>query len=254
MRSSASAAARSACGWPGGSGPSPIRPSTWPRGSPRPSWSWSARPWPASSRTSARRRAHCPEGTLITDAGSTKQAIVAALDEGLAPRLPLPGQPSHGRQREDRRQPRAGRPLRRPRDGPHPHAATPGPRTSTCWRNSGRRWARWSFSMAPEEHDRALAITSHLPHLAAAALASTVPEQLLPADRHRHPRHHPVGRRRPEALEADSPAKSRERAGRLGAIWNAKLSALHAALRDGNEAELERFLTTAKKNRDALGS
>ena len=31
--------------------------------------------------------------------------------------------------------------------------------------------------MAPEEHDRALAITSHLPHLAAAALAATLPEQ-----------------------------------------------------------------------------
>ena len=31
--------------------------------------------------------------------------------------------------------------------------------------------------MSAEEHDRALAITSHLPHLAAAALATTVPEQ-----------------------------------------------------------------------------
>jgi len=36
--------------------------------------------------------------------------------------------------------------------------------------------------------------------------------------------------------------------------YGAKLSALHAALRDSNEAELDRFLTTAKKNRDALGS
>ena len=36
--------------------------------------------------------------------------------------------------------------------------------------------------------------------------------------------------------------------------YGAKLTALHAALRDGNEADLERFLTTAKKNRDALGS
>ena len=31
--------------------------------------------------------------------------------------------------------------------------------------------------MSPEEHDRALAMTSHLPHLAAAALAAAVPEQ-----------------------------------------------------------------------------
>ena len=49
--------------------------------------------------------------------------------------------------------------------------------------------------MSPEEHDRALAITSHLPHLAAAALAATVPGAILPAVRHRHPRHNPAGRR-----------------------------------------------------------
>jgi prephenate dehydrogenase len=36
--------------------------------------------------------------------------------------------------------------------------------------------------------------------------------------------------------------------------FGATLSAMHAALRDGDEAELERFLTLAKKNRDALGS
>jgi hypothetical protein len=34
----------------------------------------------------------------------------------------------------------------------------------------------------------------------------------------------------------------------------AKLSAVHVALRDGNEADLEQFLINAKKNRDALGS
>jgi prephenate dehydrogenase len=34
--------------------------------------------------------------------------------------------------------------------------------------------------MSPEEHDRALAVTSHLPHLLAAALAASTPEELLP--------------------------------------------------------------------------
>ena len=47
---------------------------------------------------------HCPEGTLITDAGSTKQQIVAALDDQLPARLPLPRRPPHRRQREDRGQ------------------------------------------------------------------------------------------------------------------------------------------------------
>src|SRR5262249_55152726 len=34
--------------------------------------------------------------------------------------------------------------------------------------------------MSPEEHDAALAATSHLPHLVAAALAASTPEELLP--------------------------------------------------------------------------
>ena len=36
--------------------------------------------------------------------------------------------------------------------------------------------------------------------------------------------------------------------------YGANLALLHAALRDGNETELTRILTLAKKNRDALGS
>jgi prephenate dehydrogenase len=36
--------------------------------------------------------------------------------------------------------------------------------------------------------------------------------------------------------------------------YGSKLSAFHAAIRDGNQDEITRFLTLAKKNRDALGS
>ena len=36
--------------------------------------------------------------------------------------------------------------------------------------------------------------------------------------------------------------------------YGAKLAAMHAAIRDGNQTELERLLALAKKNRDALGS
>ncbi len=36
--------------------------------------------------------------------------------------------------------------------------------------------------------------------------------------------------------------------------YGTKLAALHAAMRDGNQDEITRFLTLAKKNRDALGS
>jgi prephenate dehydrogenase len=36
--------------------------------------------------------------------------------------------------------------------------------------------------------------------------------------------------------------------------YGAKLAALQAAIRDNDQAELERLLSLAKKNRDALGS
>jgi prephenate dehydrogenase len=35
-------------------------------------------------------------------------------------------------------------------------------------------------SMTPEKHDAALAVTSHLPHVAAVALAAATPTELLP--------------------------------------------------------------------------
>ena len=71
--------------------------------------------------------------------------------------------------------------------------------------------------MSAEEHDRALAVTSHLPHLAAAALATTVPEQyyrlsgtgILDTTR--------LAGGDPRAVEADPPAEPRQRAGRAGA-------------------------------------
>ena len=36
--------------------------------------------------------------------------------------------------------------------------------------------------------------------------------------------------------------------------YGAKLAAMHAAIRDDDQDEITRFLTQAKKNRDALGS
>ena len=38
--------------------------------------------------------------------------------------------------------------------------------------------------MSAQEHDKALALTSHLPHVAAAALATLVPEKLFPLGGH----------------------------------------------------------------------
>jgi prephenate dehydrogenase len=47
-------------------------------------------------------------------------------------------------------------------------------RVEDFWRTMGMRIVR----MSPEEHDRALAITSHVPHVVAAALAAQLTEEL----------------------------------------------------------------------------
>ena len=47
---------------------------------------------------------------------------------------------------------------------------------SGFWQSLGARVT----TMSPAEHDKALAATSHLPHLVAAALAAATPEDLLP--------------------------------------------------------------------------
>ncbi|MFO0902744.1 MAG: prephenate dehydrogenase/arogenate dehydrogenase family protein [Pirellulales bacterium] len=126
-------------------------------------------------------RRHCPAGALITDVGSTKGSIVAAVES----------------QRD--------RDLRGTFVGSHPMAGsektgvkfaaadlfvgravivTPTPRTPTAavlktvqlWRSLGAKTTK----MAAEEHDEAVAAISHLPHLAASALAASTPRGRLP--------------------------------------------------------------------------
>ena len=195
---------------------------------------------------------HGPERTLITDAGSTKQTIVAALDSGL-PRgcrflgsHPLAGSEKAGATN-------ASADLFEGRVA----ILTPTKNTRAedfdlleeFWQSLGSVVVQ----MTPEEHDRALALTSHLPHAAAAALALTVPEQYF--------RLTGPGLLDTTRVAAGDPALWRQilsfnRGNVLAALeqFGAKLTALHAAIRDNNQDEITRFLTLAKKNRDALGS
>src|SRR5690606_20890733 len=117
----------------------------------------------------------CPPTALITDAGSTKQAIVSAVDEVCS--------------RHDGRcaafvgsHPMAGG----EKNGPQ-HArsdlftgcvtiVTPTPATapkgvqqiSRFWKSLGAKVVR----MQPDEHDQAVASISHLPHVVASALSA----------------------------------------------------------------------------------
>jgi prephenate dehydrogenase len=124
----------------------------------------------------------CPPRTTITDAGSTKETIVAAVERGLTGRRDGPwfigSHPIAGDHRTGVEFARAELfDGRKTVVTPTAHSH----RASTLdverfWRSLGAD----VVTMSPAEHDAALAATSHLPHLVAYALAFATPNELLP--------------------------------------------------------------------------
>jgi prephenate dehydrogenase len=123
---------------------------------------------------------HVRPDTLVTDAGSTKQAIVDAATQFLRRCQFLGGHPMAGK--ESRGAEAADADLFRGR----PYVLTPAePRDlSTPAAREFRRWLHAigaaTLVMSPEQHDRAVAAASHLPQLASTALAAVLPEDALP--------------------------------------------------------------------------
>ena len=195
---------------------------------------------------------HVSEGTLITDAGSTKQSVVSGWQKRRRHRGRFVG--SH---------PLAGSHLRGPAAADAtlfegrvavvtPAASTPEEDVEEV----GSFWASLGstvFVMKPREHDRILAITSHAPHVLAAALAAVTPD----ADRR---------------FTAGGWRDTTRVAGGDAELWadilldNAAqvtkaVSTMHGytqrmldALAAGDRRRLVRLLTTAKDKRNALGS
>lgn len=194
---------------------------------------------------------HCRPGTLITDAGSTKAEIVAA----------LAGKPGwHRDVRFVGSHPLAGN----EKTGPQHASAelfvdrvvvvTPEPATQAdhlaaiheFWRLLGAR----VIDMSPEEHDQALATTSHLPHLLAAVIAGSTPESYLPLTG--------SGWRDTTRIAAGDPALWRQimlsnRQHLLTALdcFASHLPRWRAALASSDAVELERLLAEAKRLRDS---
>ncbi len=194
----------------------------------------------------------CAAGTLLTDAGSTKAAIVAALDGRLPPGVSFVG--SH---------PLAGSEKRGPE---HADAdlfqgrvtvVTPAPRadraaverTIAFWQALGSR----VVLMEPDEHDRALALTSHLPHLMASALAGILPRELhdLAAS----------GFRDTTRIAAGDPSLwtgifLQNRAALLEALGElqGQVMEFQKALMTGDSAAIDTLLARGKRSRDALGT
>jgi prephenate dehydrogenase len=111
-------------------------------------------------------------GALITDAGSTKQAIVDRASQVISRAQFLGGHPMAGRERRGVEASEAdlfqGRPyVLTPRSPAE--MQTPAAREFLTWIP---RIGSFPVVMNPEDHDRTVAFTSHLPQLASTALAA----------------------------------------------------------------------------------
>jgi prephenate dehydrogenase len=206
----------------------------------------------------ARRMApHCRPGTLMTDAGSTKRAIVAEME--LACQEPRWGKDvrfvgSHPLAGNEKRGPKHGSaklfvdrtvvvtPVERNR--PEDVAAI-----TDFWTGLGAKVVQ----LSPEEHDRALAATSHLPHLAAAAIAGATPERYVTLtaggwqDTTRIAAGDPTLWRQILLANRDNLLEALDRMNNLLAEWR-------GALARNDAATMERLLAEAKRIRDAVGS
>ncbi len=194
----------------------------------------------------------CQPGAVLTDAGSTKGRIVAAVEGRLPPGVAFVG--SHPLAGSEKRGPDFADPdlfqgrltVLTPTDRTDPAALE---RVRAFWQGLGSRVK----VMTPEEHDRALALTSHLPHLAASALSGVLPAALAELTA--------TGFRDTTRVAAGDPALwaaifSHNRPALLAALdlFEDRLRQYRRALADDDGPALERLFAEGKKVRDALGS
>jgi prephenate dehydrogenase len=194
----------------------------------------------------------CRTGALITDAGSTKAEIVRKLNGSLPDRAAFVGShPLAGSEKNGPDNARAdlfeGRmviitPTRNTSDADLN-------RTADFWSSLGASVT----TMSPEEHDRALAATSHLPHLVAAALARITSLDDLPMTA--------GGWRDTTRIAAGDPELwtqilSHNQDNVLEALEQLEnsLAAFRTGLKRGDSQRLLKLLTEAKRVRDALGN
>ena len=185
---------------------------------------------------------------VMTDVGSTKAEIASRLAD--VPTF-VPGHPLAGSEKAGPEHARGdlfdGRLV----------VLTPGARTSpqaviavtAFWRSLGSRVQ----TMDATEHDRALALTSHLPHLLASALAGLLPPHLhdLTATGFRDTTRVAAG---DPALWAAIFTQNRPALLRALAALRGRLDDIDGALRDNHLPVIHEWLDRARKVRDALGS
>ncbi len=194
----------------------------------------------------------CASGTIITDAGSTKGQIVKAIEQRLPAGVPYVG--SHPLAGSEKRGPEHAEAnlfqdrltVITPTSRTHPAALE---RTTSFWQALGSRVRL----MSPQDHDKALALTSHLPHLLASALAGILPPELhdLTASGFRDTTRVAAGD--PGLWKAIFEHNQGALLTSLIALTE-RLDQFRHVLEAGDWPGLDSLLTQAKKVRDALGS
>jgi len=193
------------------------------------------------------------ESALITDAGSTKATICAGVEQQLGNQAGrfVGSHPLAGDHRSGPEYARANL-----LDGKHvvvtPTEKTPSAtmeRVQEFWKSLGAE----VIEMSPEQHDLALASTSHLPHLVASTLVGSTPDEWLElaatgwADTTR------LAAGNPELwtqiLSQNTPAV-------LAALdrFVAQLETVRTGLAAADWTQVTDFLEHAKRTRDALGN
>jgi prephenate dehydrogenase len=194
----------------------------------------------------------CSRGTLLTDAGSTKAAIVRTVEGRLPDGVafvgshPLAGSEKRGCEHGDAELFHGRLTIVTRTVGTDPQALE---RTAEFWHSLGSRVQ----VMDPNDHDKALAVTSHLPHLLSAALAGILPAELYELTA--------TGFRDTTRVASGDPsiwcgifAQNRGAVLEALARLDGRLSQFRQALENGNWPVVCDLLTQAKKVRDVLGS
>jgi cyclohexadieny/prephenate dehydrogenase len=106
--------------------------------------------------------------------------------------------------------------------------------------------------MSPDAHDRALAQTSHVPHLVAAALAATLASENRTLTGGGFQDTTRIAAGDPQLWSAIFLSNAGEVTAGLRAV-TARLEELQSAIESGDKGRLEELLKVAKQNRDGLG-
>jgi prephenate dehydrogenase len=191
-------------------------------------------------------------GTLITDAGSTKATIVSSLNGQLTDGVRFVG--SHPLAGSEKSGPEAA--TANLFDG---RVVVVTPARTTAKGAAEEIADFWSglgatvFMMSPEQHDAALASTSHLPHLVASLLAGATPRADLPLTA--------TGWEDMTRIAAGDPAlwtqiflDNRANVLKSLARFEKTMQKAKAAIERGDAKSLQKLLAEAKAIRDAVGS